>query len=179
MTQENQTSLIGDGYHFTESCFLCKEYSDPVPYDHVDRIRITLGTRSCAINFRTPEGKKRNTSVTLASAAHGDALTALLQRAMPAGVVRTHSETVWEAVSGWVTLALGLEALIAVVIAIGMWGGSVTVPIIIIPLLMIGRFLGTEVLVVIGAAILAVCVIGAILSLAKRKTVWEIKRPTI
>ena len=55
-------------------------------------------------------------------------------------------------------------------------GTSVSVPIWFLPFLMIGSVLSTGTLVAIGVAILLVCGIGAVLSLKKRKTVWEIQR---
>ncbi|MBD5099206.1 MAG: hypothetical protein HDT35_06640 [Clostridiales bacterium] len=100
----------------------------------------------------------------------------MLPRKIPRSAADTRPETVGEAVSGWATLGLCLAALVALIIALNTWGrgASVSVPIWFLPFLAIGSFLSTGVLIAIGAAILLLCGIGAAVSLAKRKTVWEI-----
>ncbi|MDE6260094.1 MAG: hypothetical protein K2M42_04425 [Oscillospiraceae bacterium] len=176
MPEIMQGPIAGREYRFEEDSFSCKDCSDPVPYKDITKVTNVPGNCCFNISFTTKKGKTRKVAVILDSTSQAEALRATLSRKIPRAAVDTRPETVWEAVDAWVTLGLCLAALVALIIALNTWGrgASVSVPIWLLPFLMIGSFLSTGTLIAIGAAILLLCGIGAAVSLAKRKTVWEI-----
>ena len=178
MSQALQPSIEGRGYRFSEGEFACSELSDPVRYENITGVCLVPGSSCFEISFKTPKGKKRQVSVNLENPGQEKALQEMLLRKIPGAAADTRPQTVREAAGGWATLGLCLTALVALIIALNTWGRgtSVSVPIWFLPFLMIGSVLSTGTLVAIGVAILLVCGIGAVLSLKKRKTVWEIQR---
>lgn len=176
MPEITQDPIVGSGYRFEEDSFSCKDYSDPVRYEDITKVTNVPGNCCFNISFTNPKGKARKVEVILDSTSQAEALRATLSRKIPRAAADTRPETVGEAVSGWATLGLCLAALVGLIIVLNTWGrgASVSVPIWLLPFLMIGSFLSTGTLIAIGAAILALCGIGAAVSLAKRKTVWEI-----
>lgn len=176
MTEANQGVIAGNEYRFGEDGFSCKDWSGPVRYEDITKVTNVPGNGCFNISFTTPKGKTRKVEVILDNGAQAEALRAALPRKIPRAAVDTRPETVREAAGAWATLGLCLAALVALIIALNTWGRgtSVRVPIWFLPFLMIGSFLSTGALIAIGAAILLACGIGAAVSLAKRKTVWEL-----
>ncbi|MDE6280349.1 MAG: hypothetical protein K2M15_00915 [Oscillospiraceae bacterium] len=176
MPEITQGPITGREYRFEEDSFSCKDCSDPVRYEDITKATNVPGNCCFYISFTDKKGKTRKVTVILDSENQIEPLRAMLQRKIPHAAADNRPETVWEAVDAWVTLGLCLAVLVGLIIALNTWGrgASVSVPIWLLPFLMIGSFLSTGTLIAIGAAILLLCGIGAAVSLAKRKTVWEI-----
>lgn len=162
-----------------EDGFVCKDWSGPIQYESVTNVTSEDGSGCFDISFLTPKGKKRKVSVILDSHAQKGALQALLLRKVPGASGHTRSQTAWEACGGWVTAGLSLAAIVVAIILLNTWGrgATVSVPIWILPFILIGSFLSTEVLLGIAAAILVVFGVVAVISLGKRKSVWVLDRP--
>ena len=148
-----------------------------VRYEDVIRVTNAEGSGTFDISFRNGKGKKREASVILDNRAQEPPLRALLNRRIPGAAPEIRTQTAWEACQSWFFMALCMDGLVALIIALNNWGqgATVSVPIWILPILLIGRFLSTETLLAIGAVMLIICVIGAVRALVKRKPVWEIK----
>ena len=176
MDQVNGPSVAGKGYRFEDQGFFWEEYPDMVRYENVTHVTNAEGSGTFDISFRNQKGKKREASVILENAAQEQPLRALLNQRIPGAVPEIRTQTAWEACRSWLTAALCLDGLVAIIIALNNWGqgATVSVPIWLLPFLLIGRFLSTEALLAIGAVILIICIIGAVRSLVKRKPVWEI-----
>ena len=176
MDQVNCPSIVGKGYRFEDQGFFWEEFPDMVLYEDVTRVTNAEGSGTFDISFRNEKGKKREASVILENVAQEQPLRALLNSHIPA-TPSTRTQTAWEACRSWFFLALCLDGLVAIIIALNNWGqgATVSVPIWALPFLLIGRFLSTEALLAIGAVILIICVTGAVHALVKRKPVWEIK----
>ena len=176
MPEIMQGPIAGSEYRFGEDGFSCKDCAGTVRYEDITKVTNVPGNCCFNISFTTQKGKARKVEVILDSGSQIEPLRAMLLRKIPRAAADTRPETVWEAVDAWVTLGLCLTALVALIIALNTWGrgASVSVPIWFLPFLAIGSFLNTGTLIAIGAAILLLCGIGAAVSLAKRKTVWEI-----
>lgn len=174
MPETTQSPIAGNEYRFLEDGFSCKDWSGPVRYEDVTEVTCVDGSSCFDISFVTPKGKKRKVSVILDSHAQKEALQTLLLRKVPGASAGTRPQTAWEACGGWVTVGLCLAGLVVLIIVLNTWGRgtTVSVPIWLIPFLMIGSFLSTEVLLVIAAAILILFGVLAVLSLGKRKPVW-------
>lgn len=160
-----------------EEEFACSELSDPVRYENMTRVRLVPGTACFEIDFKTPKGKKRQVSIKLEGAGQEKALQELLARRMPGAAAVTRSQTAKEAGGGWVTAGLTLAGLVVLIILLNTvgHGTSVRVPVMLIPFIMLGSFLGTGTMIVIAVAILVIFGTLALLALKKRKTVWEIR----
>ena len=176
MPEIAQGPIVGSEYRFGEDGFACKDCPGPVRYEDVTEVANVPGNCCFDIRFATPKGKTRKVEVILDSGSQIEPLRALFLRKMPGASAHTRTQTVWEAVSGWVTLGLSLAALVAAIILLNTWGrgATVSVPIWLLPVLAVGSFLSTNTLLIIAAVILVICGIGAMVSLRKRKTVWEI-----
>lgn len=177
MDQVNCPSIAGKGYRFEDQGFFWEEFPDMVRYEDVTRVTNAEGSGTFDISFQNEKGKKREASVILDNRAQEQPLRALLSRRIPGAAPGIRTQTAWEACRSWAILALCLDGLVAIIIALNNWGqgATVSVPIWILPILLIGRFLSTEALLAIGAVILIICVTGGVRALVKRKPVWEIK----
>lgn len=171
-----QGPIAGREYRFMEDGFSCKDWSGPVRYEDITQVTNVPGNCCFDISFTDKKGKTRKVTVILDNGSQIEALRAMLLRKIPRAVADTRPQTVREAAGSWANVGFWLAVLVALIIALNTWGqgSSVSVPIWFLPFLMIGSFLSTGTLIAIGAAILLVCGIGAAVSLAKRKTVWEI-----
>lgn len=178
MQETVQGPIQGREYRFSGDGFVCKEWPDPVRYEDVTAASSADGSGCFDISFTTPKGKKRKVSIILDSHAQKGPLQALLVGKIPGASVHTRNQTAWEACGGWVMTGLGLAALVVVIILLNTWGRGATVsaPVWLIPFIMIGSFLSVEILAAIAAAILVIFGAGALLSLRKRKPVWEISK---
>lgn len=176
MAEITQGSIVGSEYCFGEDGFSCRDCAGTVKYEDITRVTNVPGNGCFNISFTNQKGKARKVEVILDSGSHSEALRAMLPRKIPRAAVDTRPQTVREAAGGWVTLGVCLIALVALIAALNTWGRgvSVSVPIWFLPFLAVGSFLSTGTLIAIGAAILLLCGIGSAVSLAKRKTVWEI-----
>ena len=177
MDQVNSPSVAGKGYRFEDQGFFWEEYPDMVRYEDVIRVTNAEGSGTFDISFQNEKGKKREASVILDNRAQEQPLRALLSRRIPGVAPQIRTQTAWEACRWWLTLALCLDGLVAIIIALNTWGqgATVSVPVWALPILMIGQFLSTKTLLIIGAVLLILCVTGAVHALVKRKPVWEIK----
>ena len=179
MAETTQNPIVGQEYRFLEDGFMCKDWSGPIRYeDVVSAANVPEGSACFDVSFLTAKGKKRKLSIILDSHTQSEPLRGLLSRKMPGVSAHTRPQTAWETCGTWVTAGLCLAGLVVLIIVLNTWGqgATVSVPIWLIPVLMIGSFLSTEVLLIIAAAILVIFGAGAALSLRKRKTVWEITR---
>ena len=176
MPEITQGPITGSEYSFGPDGFSCKDCAGTVKYEDITKVTNVPGNCCYNISFTTPKGKTRKVEVILDSGSQIEPLRAMLLQKIPRAAADTRPETAWETAGAWVTLGLCLTALVALIIALNTWGRgtSVRVPIWFLPFLAIGSFLSTKTLLIIGAAILLLCGIGAAASLAKRKTVWEI-----
>lgn len=178
MPEITQGPIEGSEYRFLEDGFSCKDCPGPVRYEDVTEVTNVPGNCCFDIRFVTPKEKTRKVEVILDGGSQIEPLRALFLRKMPGASAHTRTQTVWEVVNGWVTLGLSLAATVAAIILLNTWGrgATVSVPIWLLPVLMVGSFLSTKTLLIIAAAILVICGIGAALSLRKRKTVWVLSR---
>lgn len=178
MPETTQDPIAGKEYRFLEDGFLCKEWDGPIRYEDIIKVTAEDGSLYVEFRFNNAKGKERGVSVILESSAQKSALMALLPRKIPNASVTTRSQTAWEAASAWVTLGVCLAALVGLIILFNTWGrgATVSVPIWMIPFLLIGSFLSTQVLIAIAAAILIISGVGAVLAQRKRKTVWTVSR---
>lgn len=177
MEQVNHPSVTGKGYRFEDYGFFWEECPDIVRYEDVIRVTNAEGSGTFHISFRNGKGKKQNACVILDNMAQEQPLRMLLSQCIPNADFKARTQTAWEACRAWFLAALCLDVLVGIIIALNLWGGGVTVsvPIWFIPFLLVGRFLSTETLLIIGAIILILCAVGAVRALIKRKPVWEIK----
>ena len=177
MEKAIQGPVMGKEYRFLEDGFLCKNWDGPIAYQSVTSVTSAEGDGSFEISFVTPKGKQRSVEVILDSFAQKGTVQALLLQGVPGARVRTRTQTAWEACGTWVTTGLSLAALVLVIIAINTWGQGTTVhvPVWVLPIVMIGSFLSTPVLLAIAAVILGAFGVGAVRSLVKRKTVWVLE----
>ena len=177
MDQVNGPFIAGKGYRFEDQGFFWEEYPDMVRYEDVTHVTNAEGSGTFDISFQNAKGKKRDASVILNNRAQEQPLRALLSRRIPGAAPGIRTQTAWEACRSWLLLAVCLDGLVAIIIALNNWGqgATVSVPVWALPILMIGRLLSTEALLAIGAVLLILCVIGAVHALMKRKPVWEIK----
>lgn len=174
MPEVTQGPIAGREYRFLEDGFSCKDWPDPIKYEDITEVTNVPGSGCFDISFTTPKGKTRKVSVILDGGSQAEALRSALPQRVPRASVGTRPQTAWEACGTWVTAGLSLAGLVVLIIVLNTWGrgATVTVPIWIMPILMIGSFLSTGVLIGIAAAILVIFGVGAALSLRKRKTVW-------
>lgn len=178
MPEMTQGPIAGSEYRFLEDGFTCKDWSGLIRYEDITEVANVPGNCCFEISFNTAKGKTRRVEAILDGGSQIEPLRALFLRKIPGASAHTRPQTAWEAVKGWVTLGVLLAAFVGLVIALNTWGRgtSVVAPIWAIPFLMIGSFLSTTTLLAIIAAILAICGVGAAVSLGKRKTVWVISR---
>lgn len=178
MEQVNRPFVNGKGYRFEDHGFFWEECPDLVRYEDVIRVTNVEGSGTFHISFRNRKGKKQNACVILDNMAQEQPLRALLTQCVHNAVPTARTQTAWEACRPWFTAALCLDVLVGVIIALNTWGSgvAVSVPIILLPVLLIGRFLSVETLLTIGAVILVICAVGAVRALTKHKPVWEIER---
>ena len=176
MPEITQGSIAGSEYCFGEDGFSCKDCAGTVRYEDITRVTNVPGNGCFGISFTNQKGKTRKVSVILDSGSQTEPLRAMLLRKIPGASTGARPQTAWEACGTWVTAGVCLAGLVVLIIVLNTWGRgtSVVAPIWMIPFLMIGSFLSTQVLIGIAAAILVVFGAGAVLSLRKRKTVWEI-----
>ena len=178
MPEITQGPIAGSEYRFLEDGFSCKDWSGPVRYEDVTEVTNVPGNGCFTISFTTPKGKTRKVEVILDNGSQAEALRAMLLRKVPSASVHTRAQTAWEACGTWVTAGLCLAGLVVLIIVLNTWGrgATVSVPVWLLPVLMVGSFLSTTTLLVIAAAILVIFGVGAVLSLRKRKTVWVLSR---
>ena len=178
MPETAQGPIVGKEYQFLEDGFTCKDWDGPIRYEDIMDVTTVDGNSCFEIRFANAKGKKREVSVILDDGAQKGPLQALLLRKIPGAAVATRPQTGWEAARGWVMLGVSLAALVGLIILLNTVGRGTTVrvPIWLIPFLMIGSVLSTQVLAVIAAAILIVFGIGAVLAQRKRKMVWIVSK---
>ena len=172
MDQPVQNVIAGRDCRFLEDGFVCQDWPDPVRYEDVTKVCVTEGSNCVEVGFKTPKGKSRK----VYEAEQGQALQTMLKQKVPGASVTNREQTAWEVSGGWVVLGLslaGIAVLLIVLNTVGR-GASVTLPIWMAPFVLVGSFLGVGTLVAIAAGVLVLCGIAALLSLRKRKHVWEL-----
>ena len=179
MPETAQGPITGKEYRFLEDGFQCKDWNGLIPYESVTGVTSEEKYGCFDISFLNKKGKKRKVTVILESYNQKAAVQALLLRKVPGATSHTRSQTAWEAMKGWVTVGLSLAAIVVIIILLNTWGrgASVSVPLWLLPVIMIGSFLSTKVLLIIAAAILVIFGGMAVISLGKRQGVWVLDRP--
>lgn len=171
-----QAIVEGQKYRFFKEGFLCQDWPDLIPYEDVLCAAVVPGSDFLDIDFKTPKGKKRRTTIFLERPGQEETLWALLAEQISVAAVTTRPQTVKETCGAWITFGICLDVLVGLIILMNVMNPATAVaPIWLIPFLIVGSFLSVGHLLTIGAVIFAVSVAGAAISLKNRKTVLEIK----
>ena len=166
-----QTILEEKKCRFFSDGFQTENTSGVIPYDQILSVKRDVSSETYKFEYYNDKGKKRKTQVQM-SDSNAESINSILREKISGSDVIMRNRTVMEAAGSWLYLLVMVVLVSLITIYLAFSEEALRVPVVLIPILMLGLKLGLHniILVNIGTAIL--CTVGTIFSYSRKKQVY-------